>query len=62
MNIDIMRTRCETLVVSMVGKELAPAWWNGSNKAFDGQHPEEAFKDNPEKVYSYLMKLAEGEW
>jgi hypothetical protein len=62
MNVDIMHKRCENLVIAMVGKEMAPKWWNGSNKAFDGKSPEEDFKENPEKVYSYLMKSADGEW
>ena len=57
-----MRKRCESLVVAMVGKELEQQWWNGSNKAFCGDTPEQMYSVAPSVVYAYLMKSAEGEW
>lgn len=58
----VLRARSEALVIAMVGREMAPKWWFGSNKAFEGQTPQEQFDKNPERVYSYLMRMAEGEW
>lgn len=57
-----MRARCEALIVAMVGKELAPKWWNGPNRAFGGDTPEQIYSVAPSAVYAYLMKSAEGEW
>ena len=57
-----MRARCEALVMAMVGKELAPQWWTGANRAFGGDTPEQIYSVAPSAVYAYLMKSAEGEW
>lgn len=57
-----MRARCEALVIAMVGKELADKWWNGPNKAFCNDTPEQIYSVAPNTVYAYLMKCAEGEW
>ena len=57
-----MRARCEALVLAMVGKELADKWWTGSNKAFNGETPEQMYSVSPDAVYAYLMRSAEGEW
>lgn len=57
-----MRARCEALVIAMVSKELAEKWWNGPNKAFGGDTPEQIYSVAPSAVYTYLMKSAEGEW
>lgn len=52
---EIMLARCKVLVIAMLGKELAVNWWTSRNKAFDMQTPEEVWKTEPDKVYSYLM-------
>jgi hypothetical protein len=57
-----MRARCEALVAAMVGQDLAAKWWNGPNKAFGGDTPEQIYSVAPSAVYAYLMKSAEGEW
>jgi hypothetical protein len=62
MDPQLMRIRCEALVTAMVGAELAAAWWNGSNKAFGDDTPEQIYSVAPSTVYNYLMKSAEGEW
>ena len=59
---ETMRARCEALITAMVGKELVPQWWNGANKAFGGDTPEQIYSVAPSAVYAYLMKSAEGEW
>lgn len=56
------RARCEALVISMVGKELAVQWWNSANKEFDGDTPEQVYSVAPSTVYAYLMRSTEGEW
>lgn len=55
----VLKARSDALVIAMVGKELAPQWWTGSNRAFEGQAPQ---TQNIERVYSYLIRMAEGEW
>lgn len=57
-----MRARCEALVIAMVGREMADKWWNGPNRAFGGDTPEQIYSVAPSAVYAYLMKSAEGEW
>jgi hypothetical protein len=57
-----MRARCEALITAMVGQELALQWWNGANRAFAGNTPEQMYSTDPEAVYAYLMRSAEGEW
>lgn len=61
MNEKIMRERCEALVIAMVGKDLSDKWWNGPNKAFNNDTPEQTYSTAPDVVYAYLMKSAEGE-
>jgi hypothetical protein len=58
MNEQLMLGRCHALLIAMIGKDAAPRWWSGQNKAFDMQTPEEVWKTEPEKVYNYLMEYA----
>jgi endo-1,4-beta-D-glucanase Y len=58
----VLLARSQALVIAMVGKELSEQWWTSPNKAFEGQTPREQFEANSERVYSYLMRMAEGEW
>lgn len=53
--IQLMRQRCETMILSMLGAEVAPKWWKSPNKAFDGKTPDEMFANDPERVYSYVI-------
>ena len=56
--IEVIRQRCDMLVVALVGKEMAPKWWQSANKAFDGKTAEVMFQEDPEAVYNYLMDHA----
>jgi endo-1,4-beta-D-glucanase Y len=58
----VLRARSEALVIALVGKHMAMHWWTGANRAFEGQTPQEQFDRNAERVYSYLMRMSEGEW
>lgn len=58
----LMRKRCEVIVTALVGQELADQWWNGPNRAFGGDTPEQMYSVTPSVVYAYLMKSLEGEW
>lgn len=62
MNKRILRQRSEALLIAMVGSNLAVKWWNTPNKAFDLKTPEYIWGDQHEKVYSYLIRCAEGDW
>lgn len=53
-----MRARCETLVIAMVGQELADKWWNSPNKAFDMRTPTDMWVEDFRKVHNYLMHHA----
>ena len=53
--IQIMRNRCESMILSMVGKDYANTWWNSPNKAFQGKTPNEVFDTDPEQVYDYII-------
>lgn len=48
------------MILSMVGAEMAPDWWNSRNYAFDGSTPNEMFDKNPERVYSYIIGHVDG--
>ncbi len=50
-----MRMRCEVMIISLVGTEAAPSWWNSPNKAFGGEIPNKVFDNDPERVYSYVV-------
>jgi hypothetical protein len=54
----MLRQRSEALVIALVGKEMAPKWWQSENKAFDGKTAEVMFQQDPELVYNYLMDHA----
>ena len=53
--IQIMRNRCEIMILSMVGKDYTNIWWNSPNKAFQGKTPNEMFDTDPEQVYDYII-------
>ena len=55
-----MRQSCESMILSMVGAEAAPKWWNGKNYAFDGNTPNEMFDKDPARVYSYIIDHVDG--
>jgi len=58
----VRRQRCNTLVIALVGKQLAQQWWTSPNKRFNGATPETTYQVAPDGVYQYLMSSAEGEW
>jgi hypothetical protein len=59
---EVMRQRCYSLVIAIVGRLMAPSWWHSPNKVFDEHTPEDVLSVNPGMVYEYLMKYSEGEW
>jgi hypothetical protein len=50
------------MILSMVGAEMAPDWWNRKNYAFDGRTPNEMFEQDPERVYRYICGHVDGYW
>ena len=57
-----LKYKCDRILRAMVNnQDLESKWWNGHNKAFN-QTPQKQFDENPESVYNYLMRCAEGEW
>lgn len=59
MNVELMRKRSEALVIAMIGKDLAPKWWDGQNKAFELRTPNQQWEIDPTEVYAYLMRHAD---
>lgn len=58
----ILKKRCDWLVVALLGSQAAQSWWTSANRAFEGQCPQEYFLTNPDQVYSYLMGFADGSY
>lgn len=58
--IRLMRQRCDTMILAMVGAEHTTDWWNSRNYAFDGITPNEMFDKDPERVYSYIAGHVDG--
>jgi hypothetical protein len=61
MDKELLKKRCDQLLIGMVGESLVDRWWDSHNKAFD-QSPKKQFDENPQSVYNYLLRCAEGEW
>lgn len=61
-SLELMRKRSEALVMAMVGEKLSGKWWESKNKAFEMRTPEQQWKVDPDSVYTYLLKSAEGDW
>lgn len=58
----LMRQRCDTMLLSMLGAEQAPGWWKRANKAFAGRTAEEQWQIDPKSVYWYLIGHIDGYW
>ena len=57
----VLRKRSEVLIIVLVGKDLAPKWWDSENRAF-GMTPNKKWVEDPEAVYGYLMSHSDGQW
>lgn len=55
---DRLRPRCNTLLIALMGSEMAPKWWDSPNRAFAGELPKTVFETDPHAVYKYLMNYA----
>ena len=58
----LMRKRCESHIVSLVGAEMAPNWWHSQNVVFDLRTPEEQWMIEPKIVYKYICGSIDGYW
>lgn len=54
-SVQLMKARCDALLVAMLGKTAAPGWWDSKNKAFDMLTAQEQWDKDPTVVYTYLM-------
>jgi hypothetical protein len=52
------RNIANNLVASMVGPDMADAWWTSPNQAFDGRTPEIQWSEGSDRVVNYLMHHA----
>lgn len=60
--LQLMRRRCEVMIVSMIGAEMAPDWWDRKNYAFDSETPNDMWMMDPDRVYRYVIGSVEGYW
>ena len=54
------RNIANNLVASMVGPDMADAWWTSPNQAFAGLTPEVQWQSGSDAVVNYLMHHAFG--
>ena len=57
-----MKQKANTILRALLGsEELIIRWWNSSNKAFDGDLPDELWQTSAGrvKVYNYLLDQME---
>ena len=58
----LMRSRCEAIILSILGLEEANIWWNSKNTGLDGKTPNEIWEIDPEKVYRHVCGHVDGYW
>jgi hypothetical protein len=52
--------RINRLLFAMIGDmKLVEKWWSSPNWAFDKRTPAEAFKEDPQAVYDYVMSYVQ---
>lgn len=57
-----LKKSCDLLLAALLNnKNLEEKWWIIHNKYFD-EPPADVFARDPNYVYDYLMRMAEGEW
>ena len=57
-SVDVMKARCDVLLIAMLGKNAALTWWDSRNKAFDMLTGKDQWDQDPTIVYNYLMRHA----
>jgi len=60
--VKLMRQRCEIMILSLLGEEISPKWWDSPNKAFELKTPNEVWSTDPESVYKYICGCIDGYW
>lgn len=54
---EFYKERLDRLLMSLLGDEdLVKRWWISPNLAFNGEHPEKVFDNDPPKVIEYILK------
>jgi hypothetical protein len=54
-SVQLLKVRCDALLLGMLGKDAARTWWDSRNKAFDMLTAREQWGKDPIVVYKYLM-------
>jgi hypothetical protein len=60
--LDLMRKRCDGMLLSMLGVEATAHWWNSKNAAFNNKTPEESWSNDPDSVYRHIVGHVDGYW
>ena len=60
----LVRSQLNTLLFSLLGnQQLVEQWWDGSNKAFDGQTPNDVYysgEQGRQQVANYILQFCDG--
>lgn len=59
---ETLKHRCDQLLLAILGEEFALRWWANPNKYWNLEVPQAVFDRDPNDVYGYLLRVAEGEW
>jgi hypothetical protein len=59
---EILKDRCDQMLLALLGPEFGKCWWHSPNKAFGGMTPEGQWMLNHTLVYNYLTKHCSGDY
>jgi hypothetical protein len=58
----ILKDRCDQMLLNLLGPEFGKCWWHSPNKAFNGLTPEGQWILDHTLVYNYLIKHCSGDY
>jgi hypothetical protein len=59
---EILKDRCDQMLMALLGPEFAKTWWHSPNKAFGGLTPEGQWILDSQPVYNYLIQHCMGDY
>ena len=59
---ELLKDRCDQMLLNLLGPEFAKCWWHSPNKAFSGLTPEGQWILDPQPVYIYLINNCSGDY
>jgi len=59
---ELLKLRCDEMLLVLLGVECAETWWNTPNWAFGGLTPEGQWAVDPTTIYIYLVRHCSGDY